>query len=166
MWNGLSLLSAVLGIIGVTCLASVCSSGEKKSAAVRILAEDLCNGKYEIIGRLRKPYGEISKVRAVWEDNKEFAGKGTEHFLRITHLDGVRLKADQQIVINDHYVEMLRATMQGKGHPPFAGEVVEGRVFESGGYIRYPDKVDEILGKLPAQDPYGFRFYSFVYFLD
>jgi hypothetical protein len=166
MWNWTLLGLALLGGLGVAGLASICSPGESKPAPVRIRAEDLCNGKCDIIGRLGKAYGEISTVRSVWVANEDYAGKGIKHFLRITHVDGLALRADQQIVIEDHYVTMLKAKMEGRAHPPVAGEVVEGRVFESGGYIRYPAEVRKILGELPVQDVYGFRFYSFVYFVD
>lgn len=167
MWNRMSLGLGLLGGLALACLAPVCFPGEKKSPAIRINAEDLCSGKYEIVGRLGKPYGEISKVRAVWEENKAYTGKDIAYCLRITQVDEVELRPDRQIVIPRPCVRRLEAIMQGKGHPPFHGEVVEGRVFESGGYVRYPDKVIEILGGPRSQDPhFGFEFYSFLYLID
>ena len=81
-------------------------------------------------------------------------------------MDGVKLKANQQILIDRDYVETIDVHNRPTAHPPSAGEVYEGRVFESGGYIRNPAKVDEILGKVLVQDRYGFQFYSFLYLID
>jgi hypothetical protein len=169
MWNGMSIGLALSGAIGLACLASVSLSDEKGQLPVRIKAEDLCSGKYEILGRLGKPYGEISNVRAVWEISGTPKKKGFKRSLRITHIDGVALKPDEQVVIASYFVR--DALMQGTAPRRFDGEVVDGKVvdgraYEDGGYVRYPEKVNEILGIPQAADPLSFQYYSFLNFIN
>jgi hypothetical protein len=164
MWNSTIFRWLAIGILGTVCMVQMCSSGEKQQPTA-IRAEDLCNGKYVIIGRLGKPYGEISKVRAVWESRAE-APKPTGPSLRITHIDGKKLADDQQIVVDGRYVELRKE--DHKTRPVRnTGQVVEGRVFESGGFPRdYPNNVREALGLPPVQPAYGFAFNSFLHFID
>lgn len=165
MWNSRFLRWTLLGVLGVVWVAQVCSSGEKKSPLTRIKAEDLCNGDCQIVGRLGKPYGEISKVRGVWETGD--LSKPSPPSLRLTHIDGKQLAKDQQIVVEGIYVEWPKGKL-GAEETREIGQVVEGRVFESGGYPRHeePSKVREIRGLAPVQPLYGFAFHSFLYFIN
>ena len=52
----------------------------------RIAAKDICDGRYEIIGLLGKPYGSISRIGGVWEGER--IAKVSELSLRITEIDG------------------------------------------------------------------------------
>jgi hypothetical protein len=160
LWWGL------LAFFGVACLTQICSSGEKKSPAV-IRADDLCNGKYVIVGRLGKEYGRVSKVRGVWEYSKGDLPKPTGLVLRITHVDGKRLAREKQVVVDGLYIEHLDEKQQTKESRK-AGHVVEGDVIESGGYPRGESlpEVREMLGLRPVQPAYGFAFHSFLYFID
>lgn len=133
-----------------------------------VKAEDLCEGKCEIVGLLGKPYGAISKIRGVWEGWEYGWWKvppGEKQFsLRVTEIDGETLPPEKQIVIHFKYVKWLRdRTLATK---PVRGEQVEGRVYESGGYVRHPGEVLDILGEKPRQDFFDFRFYSFLHFVD
>ena len=77
-----------LGIVGVVCVAAVCSSDEKKPAAT-VRVDDLWNGRCIIVGRLEKPYGEVSKLRRLGTPGGGgTASKDPQLLLRITHLDG------------------------------------------------------------------------------
>ena len=164
MRNSILFRWLAIGVLGTACIVQVCSSGEKQTPSV-IRAEDLCNGNYVIIGRLGKPYGEISKVRAVWE-SPAHAPKPTGLSLRITHIDGKKLADAQQIVVDGRYVESRKEDHKTRPARK-TGQVVEGRVFESGGFPRdYPNNVREALGLPPVQPAYGFAFNSFLHFID
>ena len=54
----------------IALMADVCLAEDKKGPTVKtamVRAEDLSSGKYQIEGRLGKPYGTILKIRGVWE---------------------------------------------------------------------------------------------------
>jgi hypothetical protein len=147
---------------------------------VKIKAEDLANGKYEIEGRLGKPYGTVLDIRGVWEGGEYDRGKllvGEKPCsLRITEVDGTKLPPKRQIVIDGNLVKWLKRRPEnewcpGEGRPdkgkePVSGQRVAGRVYESGAYVRHPEPVDTLLNGPPPQDWFRFRFYSFVYFID
>ena len=82
----------------------------------------------------------------------------------------VELADDRQIVIKDGFVKQLRSQQAGYFRHR-DGEVLKGRVYESGGYPdSLPPKVQEILhpDQPPAQPaPWtGFAFHSFMYVID
>ena len=164
MWNLRWLCWIAFSIFGVACLAQVCSSDERKLPTTA-RAEDLCNGNCIILGRLGKPYGKISKVRAIWEAGD--LSKPSPPRLRITHIDGRRLADSQQILVNGIDVKWLREKPDSK-ETRRIGHVVEGRAYESGGYpgSEWPPQVRETLGLPPVQPLYGFAFHSFLYFID
>lgn len=134
--------------------------GSKKA----ISAEALSRGDFEIIGRLGKPYGEISQVRAVWEREYGNTPKPPGLVFRVTHVDGRELAKEKQIEVLGLF--MGSWIEPGGGKPIEPGDVFEGRVYESGGYVRAPAKVDEMRGEPKVADPFGFKFYSFVYYID
>lgn len=160
MARGGLLLMLGLGVVALPQL----SSGEEPTKPKQVFAKDLDDGSIQIIGLLGKPYGEIIQIRGVWEAPTKRNFKNDYPNLRITHLDGERLDHDHEVLISAMYVHRLEFDQDAKPWQP--GDVYEGRVFESGAYIRNPGKVDEILGKLPAADIYGFKFYSFLYLID
>jgi hypothetical protein len=139
---------------------------EGKRSVSTVNAEELSSGKCRIIGLLGKPYGSIVSVKGVWEGWEFDVFKlpvGEKPFsLRITELDGKRLAPKRQIVIDAAYVKWLRP----RPGTPLRGERVEGRVYESGGYVRHPEAVNKILGVPESQDYFRFCFYSFLYFID
>jgi hypothetical protein len=160
-------------VFGIGCLiyAADPSTKREKRLPVTISAEDLCNGKCVIIGRLGKPYGEIVKMRGVWDGTD--GSKAEYPLFRVTHVDGKKVADNHPIVINQMFVERLRDRpdlrqdkTNATGGRPRQGDVYEGRAYESGGYIREPRKINEIFHKPGAQDPYGFAFYSFLYLID
>jgi hypothetical protein len=167
MWKSYLLCCVVLSSLAFACAPQVRSADEKKAPAT-VRADDLCNGTCVIVGRLGKPYGEVSKVRAVWEVEKA-PEKPKGPSLRITHIDGKKLDSDHQVVVEDLlYVKWCKKDREMSWDRIHDGQVVEGRVFESGGYLpsEYPLPVQEILGMPPVQSPYGFAFRSFLYFID
>jgi hypothetical protein len=170
MRNSYLLCCIVLGALAIACAARVGSSDEKKTPAT-VRAEDLCNGNCIIVGRLGKPYGEVSKVRGIWELDKKDPPKPEGPWLRITHIDGKKLADDQQIVVNRGFVKSLKGNRGMEEYPP-GGQVIEGRVYEFGGYPEeWPPKIREALGlpHFPAVQPrpeMGFFFHSFLYFID
>ena len=78
----------------------------KRNCPPAVRAEELCNGNCIILGRLGKPYGEITKIRAVGNMEKNLA-KPEGPSLRITHIDGKKLADDQQIIVEDDFIERL-----------------------------------------------------------
>ena len=173
MRSGRTLFLGLLTTLGVGCLiyAADPNMKQEKQLPVKINAADLCNGKCVIIGLLRKPYGEIVRIRGVWDGVDD--SKAENPLLRITHINGKRVADNHPIIINQMFVEWLRDRpdfRQGKTTPiggkPRQGDVYEGRAYESGGYTREPGKVNEIFHKPLVQDPYGFAFYSFLYLID
>lgn len=141
-------------------------SGQDDAKRKTVSAEALCRGDYEIIGLLGKSYGQISQVRAVWDRERGDTPKPPGLVFRITHVDGKELAKEKQIEVSDRFVRNWSEPRGDKPHEP--GDVFEGRVYESGGYVRPPAKVREILrGSTPVvADAFGFQFYSFVYCID
>jgi hypothetical protein len=129
-------------------------------------ASDLVGGKCQIDGMLGKPYGSIMKFTGVWEgsDRGKVFGNEEPFSLRITEVDGKKLAREHQVVTIHKCVRWL------KNDPPFPhplqGEKVEGRVYESGGYVIHPWDVERALDTPIADDAYDFEFYSFLYFID
>jgi hypothetical protein len=152
----------LFAVLGIGCLIYAADPNEKqgKQAPAKISAEDLCVGKCIIIGRLGKPYGEISRIRAVWKANDQF--KGESFFLRVVEIDGKTVAEEHPIEISEFDVKWLK---KDHGNPPKQRGAYEGRVYESGGYDRQPEKVDAILGIQPYQYR-GFGFCSFLHFID
>jgi hypothetical protein len=151
-------------ILGVVCIVYASTTEEKQSPIpTKINAEDLCNKKYVIVGRLGKTYGEISTVHGTWVSGDISKPEGPQ--LQITNIDGVKVDADYPILIKHKFIRLLQEK-KNNVEPHRQGEVYDGRVYESGGYISTPMKVDEILRKQPVQDPYGFVFCSFLYLID
>ena len=163
----------------IALMADVCLAEDKKGPTVKtamVRAEDLSSGKYQIEGRLGKPYGTILKIRGVWEGGRYEHPKVSPFSLRITEIDGKKLPPERQIVIDGNLVKWLKRRPEKEWHPgeggpdkgkePVSGEKVAGRVYESGGYVRHPEPVDELLNGPPRQDWFRFWFYSFVYFID
>jgi hypothetical protein len=155
-------------VLGIACASQVCSSDEKKPLAT-VQAEDLCNGNCRIIGRLGKPYGEISRVRGVWEYGKNLP-KPEGPSLRITHIDGKELAADRHIIFRHGFVKSMTGNRKANVLPR-SGEVLDGKVYEAGGYPE--DCPPPVVG--PPGGPHaivqpppwaGFAFHSFLYFLD
>lgn len=157
---------SVLAFLGAACLTQIGSSDERKSLTV-IRADDLCNGKYVIVGRLGKEYGRVSKVRGVWEHSEGGLPKPTGLLLRITHVDGKKLAREKQLVVDGLYIEHLNQKQQMEESRK-AGQVVEGNVIESGGYPKGEilPQVRKLLGLPLVQPAYGFAFHSFLYFID
>jgi hypothetical protein len=142
------------------------SVNEGKRPLSTVNAEDLSSGRCRIIGLLGKPYGSVMSISGVWEGWEFGSSKlpvGEKPFsLCITEVDGRKLASERQIVIDAAFIKWLR---KGVGIP-LRGERIEGRVYESGGYVRHPEAVDKILGVPVSQDYFRFRFYSFLYFID
>jgi hypothetical protein len=174
--EGVSMRAMVL----VCVLVAVVQQGlaqERKQPVNKVRAQDLSSGASQIEGRLGKPYGTIMKLQAVWEGEHFGNPKRYRFVLRITELDGQPLSIDRQIVIPATAVKWLRppqgATEDEEvvrdmppGGEPVGGQKVEGRVYESGGFVGRPPAVDKILHIPASQSWYVFGFHSFVYFID
>jgi hypothetical protein len=140
-------------------------SSDAKNHPKPVLASDLCNGDYQIIGLLGKPYGEVSKIRAVWEKEKVRSKPTNDAILRITHIDGKRLEQNRQIVVYEPYINHIK---KPEDKPSLDNHVYEGRVFESGGYPKNEtsDDVEKILHLNTVQKIYGFAFHTYIYLID
>jgi hypothetical protein len=178
-----------LSILGIACLSGVScsekdrpltpvsrdevSSHEKKPLAT-VRAVDLSDGSCRIVGRLGKQYGEISRIRGVWTYVEIAKPEGPS--LRITHIDGKEFASDQQILVWHGFVIWVGDKRKEEPGPhglpwPRDGQILEGRVYEAGGYPNEPPPaVEGILHphQPPAQRPpsAGFAFHSFIYVID
>ena len=91
----------------------------------------------------------------MWEGGTYDNPKFSPFSLRITEIDGKKLPRERQIVIDSKLVKWLKARPKNGFHPgeggpdkgkePVNGEKVEGRVYESGAFIRHPERVYELL---------------------
>ncbi len=169
MRNWKSTILGLFAVFGIACWIYAAGANEKQQP-IKINAEDLCSGKYVIIGRLGKPYGEISKYAHVWKIND--MSKAANYSLHVIEIDGAAVDKDCPIVFSQFDVKRLKkdhhiAPKQGKDQhtAPKQGDVYEGRVYETCGYDRQPEKVDAILGVQPYQYR-GFGFCSFLHIID
>ncbi len=150
-----------------------------------IKAEDLQNGKYQVIGLLGKPYGEESVIEGVWNREPEIDKFGKkkkyrQFFFEVTAIDGRPLGNKNIIQFQDGSVFVLKKSSLMNSdaivlmeYAPRVGKSVSIRAFESGGYsnfvIRYPEWVHKLLDdRQEVQDPLRkeFRFHSFLYLVD
>jgi hypothetical protein len=169
MWKSYLLGCVVLGGLALVSVTQGVPSDEKQAPA-NVRAEDLCNGNCVILGRLGKPYGQISRIRAVWEYGERALEKPEGRHLRVTHLDGKKLADDRQIIFRGGFFKRLEGH-RGTKEFTVDGQVFEGRVYESGGFPdTLPPEVEKILN--PEMQPYqpapwtGFAFHSFLYLID
>ncbi len=172
----------LFAVLGIGCLVYAADPGKKneKQPPIKVRAEDLCNGKCVIIGRLGKPYGETTKIRAIWKGR---SNDGMWELLHVTHIDGRVVAKENSITFvsrdvsqivtmrhgrmpdttsNESIVPTIRTVGQSayQPAPPKEGTVYEGRVYESGGYPddERPTEVKKILDLPVTQhSTYGFR---------
>ena len=179
----------LFALLGIGCLVYAADPGgnREKQPPVKVNAEDLCNGKCVIIGRLGRPYGETVKVRAVWKGR---SNDGMWEVLHVTHINGREVAKGNPITFVGKDVSQI-VTMRGgrmpttgsdessvptirtvgqssyQPAPPMEGTVYEGRVYESGGYPddERPTAVRKILDlPITRHSTYGFR--SRLYLID
>jgi hypothetical protein len=130
---------------------------QEKQTPVKINVEDLCSGKYVIIGRLRKPCGDIVKISGVWSEQDETTKPGWR-LLQITHIDGKEIRP---MTISERFVQPGTRSVKW---PPQQGSH-EGRVYERCGYIfGEPAKVKSSRHGPDFQHHY--RFESYLYLID
>ena len=168
MQSGKILFLGLVTTLGVGCLiyAADPSTKQEKQPPVKINAADLCSGKYVIIGQLGKPYGEITRIRAIWKGNDGFYD-----LLRVTHINGKEVAKESPITFISADVRRLRKSKDGysirvtRVDPiPKEGAVYEGRVHESGGYDEQPEEVEGIF--VPLSQHLAFSFRSWLFLID
>jgi len=169
MRSGKTLLLGLCTTFGIGCLIYAADPNAKhqKQAPVKINAEDLCSGRYVIVGRLGRPYGHIVKIRAVWTRSDDF--RDLNDRLRVTHIDGREVGKQAPIVFVSPDVRRLRKSNDGYrilatriDLIPKEGTVYEGRVYESGGYDVQPEEVEKIFVPLSQHLAFGFRSWLFL----
>jgi hypothetical protein len=154
----------LLAILAIVCMVHAGDPGAKRpTEPIKINAEDLCSGKYVIIGRLGKPCGELSNIRGVWSGRDESTKEGWRS-LRITHIDDKEIVGNHQVVISEKYVQPTSHSK--KNWPPQQGKY-EGRVYERCGYLfGKPAEVERILDEPSVQTSQTYSFESYLYLVD
>jgi hypothetical protein len=162
-WKPILSVSFVILGIGYLIFAADAVKEPEKRSPIKIHVEDLCNGKYEIIGKLGKSCGEVLRIRGIWSarDNSTKEGFRT---LRITHIDGKKLTDIQPIVISEANVQPAKSRKDN--WPPKEG-IYEGRVYERCGYLfGQPQKVERILNEPTIQTSHTYGFECYLYLID
>jgi hypothetical protein len=138
------------------------SSKKSPEKTTKLNVQEICDGKYVIIGILGKPCGELSKIRGVW--SKQTDAKAGLCLLEITHIDGQELDDKHRIVISEAFTQCVGKKQKW---PPKTGDTYEGRVYEGCGFLYgKPKEVERILDEPSIQTWVTYRFESYLYLVD
>ena len=120
-----------------------------------VRAEDLYNGKAQIIGRLGKPLQQLLIIQGQWRQPTGMTKEPGPHFY-ITHVNGIELQPE--VMLHQPLVDFLQLPGSQKEKPkPKGGEHWLLKGWETGRHLAEPIEVNRLYKTMPVSRPIYFN---------